>query len=263
MASRTKQKEEARARRMAEERARQETERRRRRLAMLGGVVLSAIIVVVVAIVISSSGGTNAGLKHGTQASQTAKQVNQLLAGIQQSGPVLGNPHAPVTMDYYGDLECPVCKDFTLDGGFPQLVQNEVRTGKVKIVFKAFQTATPDRQTFLTQQAAALAAGKQNLFWNYVELFYRQQGQESTGYVTESYLDGLAQQIPTLNLNAWKSARNDSALSTQVNSDNSSGTALGVTGTPTVIFTGPKGKASPNTTVPSYSDLQQAIKSVS
>ena len=42
---------------------------------------------------------------------------------------------------------------------------------------------------------AGLAAGKQNLFWQYTELFYHEQGQEDTGYVNEAYLTGLAQQI--------------------------------------------------------------------
>ena len=70
----------------------------------------------------------------------------------------------------------------------PELVSKEVRDGKVKVVYKAFQTATPSQQTFQTQQAAALAAGEQNRFWNYVELFYHQQGQEGSGYVNDNYL---------------------------------------------------------------------------
>ena len=48
---------------------------------------------------------------------------------------------------------------------------------------------------FKTQQIAALAAGKQSKAWNYLELFYHEQGEEDTGYVTESYLQGLAHQV--------------------------------------------------------------------
>ena len=36
-------------------------------------------------------------------------------------------------MTYFGDYECPICQAFTLEGGFPQLVQNEVRPGKVQV----------------------------------------------------------------------------------------------------------------------------------
>jgi protein-disulfide isomerase len=259
MASRTKQKEEARARRMAEEQARVERERSRRRLQMLGGVVLAAVAIVAVAIAISSGGGGTA--KKATP--QVVNSVEQLLAGIPQSGARLGNPHAPVTMYYYGDLQCPICQDFTLNGGWPQLVQNDVRAGRVKVIYRGFETATPDQQTFQTEQVAALAAGKQDRFWDYVELFYHDQGQEGTGYVTESFLTDLANKVPGFNLAAWRNARNDASLLAQVQADSQAGTVDGVKGTPTLVFQGPKGKTAPPAGVPSYSDLQQAIKQVS
>jgi protein-disulfide isomerase len=264
MASRTKQKEEARARRLAEERARAERQQRERRLRMLGGVVLAAVAVIAVFVAISSGGGSKpTGLQTGTTASQTTAAVEQLLSGIPQSGATLGSPSAKVTMTYYGDLECPVCQTFTFSGGWPQLVANEVRSGKVKVVYRGFKTATPDSATFQTQQVAALAAGKQNRFWDYIELFYKEQGAEGSGYVTDAYLTGLANQVPGLSVSQWKSARNDPTFVSQVQSDIIAGTNAGVTGTPTLIFKGPRGTASPSSGVPAYSDLQQAIKQVS
>jgi protein-disulfide isomerase len=261
MASRTKQKEEARARRLAEERARADRARRERRLRMLGGVVLGAVALVAVAIAVSS-GGKSGGLAKGKTASQTVTVVQALLSGIPQSGARLGDPKAPVTMTYYGDLECPICQDFTLNGGFSQLVSNDVRSGKVQVVYRAFKTATLDPTTFQTQHVAALAAGEQERFWNFTELFYHEQGAEDTGYVTESYLEGLAKQIPGLNLLKWQSDRNSAALANQVQADGASGTKIGVSGTPTLIFQGPKGEATPSSSVPSYSQLEQAVKKV-
>jgi protein-disulfide isomerase len=262
MASRTKQKEEARARRLAEEQARIERARRQRRLRMLGGVVLGAVVLVAVAIAISSGGKSGGGLAKGSKASHTTSAVQSLLSGIPQSGDRLGNPKAPVTLTYYGDLECPICQDFTLNGGFPQLVSNDVKAGKVQIVYRAFQTATRDPTVFQTQQVAALAAGEQQRFWNFVELFYRQQGAEGTNYVTESYLDSLAEQVPGLNITKWKTDRRNAALASQVLADGQTGTKLGVTGTPTLIFQGPQGTTTPSTAVPSYSELEQAVKKV-
>src|SRR5260221_113374 len=81
----------------------------------------------------------------------------------------------------------------------PQLIQNEVKAGKVKLVFKSLETATgnsPNPSIFPVQQASAYAAGQQSKGWNYIELFYHQQGQEGTAYVTPEYLGGLARQIP-------------------------------------------------------------------
>jgi protein-disulfide isomerase len=266
MASRTKQKEEARARRLAEEQARAERARRQQRVWMLGGVVLIAIIVVVAGIIISTSGGNKPALQTGPKATATDNAVSQLLTGIPQSGPTLGNPNAKITMTYYGDLKCPVCQAFTLQGGFPQLVSKDVRSGKVKISYAAFCTATcngPKPNEFPLQQVAALAAGEQNKFWQFAELFYHQQGSEQNAYVTEAYLDGLARQVPGLNFAQWKSARSNPNLSAEVTSQQNTGRQIGVSGTPTLIFRGPKGQAVPSSAVPTYAQLEQAIKQVS
>ncbi|MDQ6746226.1 MAG: DsbA family protein [Actinomycetota bacterium] len=263
MASRKEQKEAARAARLQAEQERVAQARRQRRLQMLAGVVVAAVVVVAVAIAVSSGGGTSAkGLQTGSQGKAQASAVTSLLAGIPQSGATLGNPRAPVTMTYYGDLECPICRDFTLSGGFPQLVAGEVRAGKVKVVYRALETATQSQATFQTQQVAALAAGKQNLFWNFVELFYHQQGPEGTGYVNDGYLAGLAGQVPGLNLSAWRSGRSDPTLAAQVSADAVAGKSAGVQGTPTLVFHGPKGQSVAPSGVPSYSDIEQAIKSV-
>jgi protein-disulfide isomerase len=117
---------------------------------------------------------------------------------------------------------------------------------------------------FNTQQVAAYAAGKQNLFWDYAELFYREQGQEDTGYVTTKYLNGLASQIPNLNLSKWQTEQKDPTLLAQVQGDAQAASTDGFSATPTVVAVGPKGKEEvPGNGVPTYSDLQTAIKAVS
>ena len=79
----------------------------------------------------------------------------------------------------------------------------------MKIEYRSMETATREPEVFDTQQVAALAAGKQNKMWNYLETFYHEQGEESSGYVTESYLQGLAQQVTGLNLATWTNDRSD------------------------------------------------------
>jgi protein-disulfide isomerase len=266
MASRTKQKEEARARRLAEERARAERARRQQRVRMIIGAVAVAVVVVVAAIVISTGGAKKGGIQTGGKGNATVAAVNNLLTGIPQSGNTLGNPKASITMTYYGDLKCPVCQAFTLQGGFQQLVSHEVRSGKVKVVYDAFCTATcngPDPNEFPLQQAAALAAGTQDRFWQFTELFYRQQESETDAYVTTSFLDSLARQVTGLNFAQWNTARSNPNLTAEVTSQQSGGKTIGVSGTPTLIFKGPKGQAVPNSAVPTYAQLQQAIKQVS
>jgi protein-disulfide isomerase len=264
MASRTKQKEEARARRLAEEQARQEKARRTRRLQMLGGIVGVAVVVVVVAIAIGASGGGSAPKPNSPAARQAASTVNTLLAGIPQSESTIGNPNAKVTVTEYGDLQCPVCKDFAL-AGENQLISKDVRSGKVKLLYKSLETATgnaPDPSIFPAQQAAALAAGQQGHAWDYIELFYHLQGAEGTGYVNTSFLQGLAKLIPGLNYAKWNSDRTSSTLTNQVTADGQAAQAAGYNSTPTIVVQGPKGQK-PIVGNADYGQLQSAINSVS
>jgi protein-disulfide isomerase len=195
----------------------------------------------------------------------TRGEVLRLLADIAQSGAQLGSGKAPVTLTLYGDLECPICRSLVLGGAFRRLIANDVRAGKVKVVYGAFCTATcngPDPKVFKTQQVAALAAGRQHRFWQFAMLFLRGQGAEGTDYVTESYLDDLAHEVPGLDFARWQQDRRDPSLAAQVRSDERSGTRRGVIGTPTLIFHGPRGTAVPTIPTPSYRQLEAAIRSV-
>jgi protein-disulfide isomerase len=266
MASRTRQKEEARARRLAEERARAERAQRARRMQMLGGVLIAAIVIVVIAVVVSSSGGgSKAPAATSTAAKQQAAAVDSLLRGIPQSGVTLGSPTAKVTVTEFGDLECPVCKAFATSSE-SQLISNDVRSGKVRLVYRSLETATgngPNGSMWVPQQAAANAAGAQGKAWNYIELFYHEQGDETTSYVNQSYLQGLAQQITGLNYSAWQSARQSSTYTSQVTADGHAAAARGFNSTPTIVIQGPKGQAQPIAGVPSsYSQLESVINSV-
>ena len=49
-----------------------------------------------------------------------------MLAGIPQSGIHLGSPSAPVRLVEFADLQCPFCREYTLQT-LPQLVQDYVR----------------------------------------------------------------------------------------------------------------------------------------
>ena len=239
--TRKQRREQARAERRAAEQAALARDRQRRRLYQLGAALLVAVVVIAVAVVVSSSGGSKKkGLVTGAAGNATVSAVSSVLAGLPQSGNTLGNPKAPVTIQYYGDLECPVCQQFTLQS-LPGILGAEVRTGKAQLQYHSLETATQSPSTFQTQQTAALAAGQQQKAWDYIELFYHEQGAEDTGYVSEAYLQGLAQQVPGLNLTAWESARGNPTITHQVTSDEQTASARGFNSTPTIVVTGPKG----------------------
>jgi protein-disulfide isomerase len=160
----------------------------RRRLLLLGAVVAVAAVAVVVAVLVSSGGGTKKKTPTTTgSAPAGAAEVAARFQGIPQSNLTLGKASAPATMEEFADLKCPICQEVTVSL-FPKLVDGYVRTGKVKVIFRP--------QTFVGQPAGnsepaarfALAAGLQNKLWQFVDLFYVNQGDESTAYVNDAFL---------------------------------------------------------------------------
>ncbi len=250
--TRKQRREQARDQRRALEEAEAASAARRTRLTQLASVVVVVVVAIVVILVATGGGSSAKKVAPGSKAAgETEKVVTALVAGIPQSGNTLGNPTAPVTMQYFGDLECPICKDFTL-GALPTVIKKFVRTGKLRIEYRSLETATgPEREVFRSQQVAALAAGKQDKGWNFIETFYHEQGEEKTGYVTESYLQGIAKQIPGLNLGTWTADRNDTTLVKQIEADGEAAANAGFNGTPSFLI----GKSGGAMTKYEYSSL--------
>ncbi len=229
--TRKQRREQARGERKALEQAEAARAKRRTRLTQLG-IVVAVVVVVIVGIAIASGGGgKNTVPPKSKEANATVAEVKTLIDGIPQSGNTLGDPNAPVTLKYFGDLECPICKEFTLSV-LPTLIPKYVRTGKLRIEYHSLETATREPEVFKTQQEAAYAAGKQNLGWYFIETFYHEQGEEDSGYVNEKYLQGIASQVPGLNLADWTAARSEPTYANQVDADAQAANQAGFTGTP-------------------------------
>lgn len=262
MATRNEQKQQARAAREASERERAARDRRKRRVQQLAAVVALAVIAIVVVVLVAPGGGKQQGVAAaGAPANALMKTVSTELAGISQSGPRLGKASASVKMDYYGDLQCPVCRDFT-EGGLSETIADEVRAGELQVTYRSLETATADPSVFAAQQTAALAAGRRNRLWQFIELFYRQQGTEGSGYVDESFLKSIASQTPGLDQSGWSSARKDPALQQQVQTDATAAGIAGAKATPTLVVKGPKGTRTIDGNV-DHATIQKAISDVS
>jgi protein-disulfide isomerase len=208
------------------------------RRASLKALVTVAAMVLVALVATGCGSNGAAPSPKATHANTSGAEVASLLAGVPQRGNTLGEPTAPVTLEYFGDLECPICREFTLEA-LPSLIHSYVRSGEVKIEYRSLETATRDPETFVIQQAAALAAGKQDRMWNFIELFYHEQGKEDSGYVTEGYLQDLARQVPGLNLIAWTAARNDAGLADTIAGDAQAAKSEGLRSTPTFLIANP------------------------
>jgi hypothetical protein len=167
---------------------------RRQRLLQLaaGGVFLAIIVVVVVIVVVSSSGGDDAG----TPEPAVEGEISKLLDGIPQEEMLLGDANAPVKIYEFGDLQCPFCKA-NAEEVTPEVIETAVRKGEANITFRQYIIIGPES---IPAGEAALASGAQGRGWNFVELFYRNQGEENSGYVTEAFIESIGKSagIPDL-----------------------------------------------------------------
>src|SRR4051795_11779508 len=203
--TRDEQREAARAARRDKEQAALAAAQRKRRLIQLGAGLGGALVIVAIVIALTAGSGTKAAGAGKTASGAAATQT--LLGGIPQNGLVLGNPKAPVTLVEFADLQCPVCRAYTSDV-FPTLVKQYVRTGKVKMVFRSLHFIGDDSTT---AALAAQAAGQQNKLWQFADLFYRNQQQENTGYVTDAFIRQIAGGVSGLNVSRLMSARNSAS----------------------------------------------------
>lgn len=168
-------------------------------------------------------------------------RVATLFAGIPQRGTALGNPKAPVTMQFLADPECPEARQFAVQL-LPLLVRRWVRNGRLRIEYRGEREETVTALLFEHQQMAVLAAGRQGKLWQYLELFYHYQGPEFTRYADRRFLRGIAEEIKGLSLADWARERSDPQLVRQIELDEKLRLARDLRYTPAFLI-GPTGGA--------------------
>lgn len=226
----------ARAERQAAERAAAAKARQRTRLFQLGGALALAVVIVAVILVATGGGDDKTPTKRAGEAVAGATDTANLLAGIQQRGAELGDPRAPVTLIEFGDLQCPYCKDAS-DQILPQVIENYVRDGRVKLIFRDVAFLGTD-STRAAQMAGAAAL--QNKMWDYIHLFYMNQGEENTGYVTDDFLREIGSGVRGLDVERAFADRADGDVQRMVTEAQNEWQGYGFSGTPAFVV-GPTG----------------------
>jgi protein-disulfide isomerase len=230
----------------------------RRRLGQIAsGAAFLAVCVVAVLVVLSQAESGSGG---DTRLEGIAL-VRQQLEGVPQHGTVLGDPQAEVRVIEYADLQCPICRDLSIDV-VPDLIAKVVRKNVASYALRQWTViGNPPHAQSVAAAKAALAASEQDRYWNYVELFYRNQGTEESGYVTNAFLTAVARGAGVKDIARWKRQRRDrrwDQLLAQVSSD---AHGLGLGGTPSFVVEGPAGRQV--LTAPGFDDIENAIDAVS
>jgi len=159
----------------------------KRRNVMIAGLIAVVVVVAAILILVSSGDSSNSSTPAANAPLNGLKETKAMLDGIPQDGNALGKKNAPVTMIEYADYQCPFCRDYALNT-MPILINDYVRTGKLRLEFEPLTFIGPDSET---AARAGVAAGQQDLEWNFSHLFYFNQGTERSGYVTDAFINKL------------------------------------------------------------------------
>jgi protein-disulfide isomerase len=164
-----------------------------------------------------------------------------LLRGIPQNGVTLGDPNAPVELVEFADLQCPYC---AAAGTvlLPSIIQKYVRTGQVKLTFRNLAFLGPDS---VAAARAAASMARQNHLWDFVELFFDNQGPEGSGYVTDAFVQKLISAVPGVDAQRAMAERSDPAVGAAVAQAQAEADRLDVQGTPAFFLVKPGRKPVP------------------
>ena len=142
---------------------------------------------------------------------------------------VRGNPDAPVTLEEFGDFQCPPC------GNLSVFIDELVKEygPRLRVVFRNFPL--PNHKHAREAALAAEAAGLQGRFWEMHDVLYREQALWSKADNLPELLNGYAGMIG-LNLDQFKKDMDGEKAKARVDSDHERGGSLGVQSTPTVFI---------------------------
>ena len=201
---------------------------RPRLLAGATGIAALVAAGLIAALAFTAGGGSKATTTAGATP-RGASRVAALLHGIPQHGTTLGYASAPVTLVEFADPQCPFCADWAAES-LPAIVRDYVRPGKVRLLFNGMSFVGPDSETALR---TALAAGRQNRFWNVLDLLYANQGTENTGWVTDSLLRSVGSAVRGLDVQRMLDDRDSAAVQQGLAEAASLAQQAGVNSTPT------------------------------
>src|SRR5207253_7681547 len=188
-------------------------------------IVLPFIIVIVVALVAVGGGAYFYRTKLSANASPKSATSVREVAG--ESVHVLGPADAAVTLEEFGDFQCPPC------GVLSEPINQLQKQYNLRVIYREFPLAI---HAHAKEAAfAAEAAGRQGRFWQMHDLLFREQAVWSKSSDARALFNAYAGMLQ-LDLDRFKKDMDSSEVQQQVELDQHRGTAIGVKNTPTIFL---------------------------
>lgn len=194
---------------------------------------LPFIIVAAVALVAIGSGAAlyRAKLQPVLTAPKEASSPTQGAAPEAEPVTSRGPADAPVTLEEFGDFQCPPC------GRFSEPLNQIARDykDKLRVVFR--ETPLPMHQHAKAAAEAAEAAGLQGKFWQMHDVLYREQEQWTKAGDARPLFNSYAG-VVGLDVNRFTKDMSGPRVQERLAFDAARATQLGVTNTPTIFVNG-------------------------
>jgi protein-disulfide isomerase len=140
-----------------------------------------------------------------------------------------GSADAPVTLEEFGDFQCPPCG--RLAGPLQEIEKDY--GARLRVIFRNFPFAIHEHAR--EAACAAEAAGLQGHFWEMHDLLYREQANWSKTKDVQPLFASYAGTLG-LNLDRFKTDMSSEKVKEKVESDQKRGEAIGVKNTPTIFI---------------------------
>src|SRR6266516_5554747 len=148
--------------------------------------------------------------------------------GLAKSVHIRGNPDASVTLEEFGDFECPSCA--SLATFVDQLIKEY--HPRVRLIFRNF--SLPMHQLARDAALAAEAAGLQGRYWEMHDMLFREQAVWSSATDPGLLFDTSAETLG-LDLNQFRKDVKSDEVRERVESDQARAKSLGVKTAPTLF----------------------------
>jgi protein-disulfide isomerase len=140
---------------------------------------------------------------------------------------VLGPENAPVTLEEFGDFQCPPC------GRICEPINQIQKQHNIRVIYREFPL--PMHSHAKEAACAAEAAGRQGKFWPMHDLLFREQAVWSKSEDARALFQAYAGMLQ-LDLSRFKADMDSPDVQQKIQADQKRGAAIGVKTTPTLFL---------------------------